>query len=115
MYIDENESGLQLVVKGIDGVNEMLAWFFHKRTSVLSHAAPNFCEIWIAKTFGDTGQKSRNASNRIQVRLDVRTPALALLAEVDMVVEDLRLLLESKLAHVDHRASVGELCEIALP
>ncbi len=28
MYIDENESGLQLVVKGIDGVNEMLAWFF---------------------------------------------------------------------------------------
>ena len=49
------------------------------------------------------------------MRFNARTPTLALLPEIDVVVEDLRLLFEGQLADVDDGAPVGELRKVALP
>ena len=79
----------------------------HREQGELHIASPHAALIGQDRLHIDCG-------DRRQVRLDAGAPALALLAEVDVVVEDLRLLLQGQLTDVHDGAAIGELREIAL-
>ncbi|MNE78426.1 hypothetical protein D3C80_1748320 [compost metagenome] len=49
------------------------------------------------------------------MRFNARSPALALLTEIYMIIENLRLLFERQLADIHHGAAVCELGKVALP
>ncbi len=92
----------------------MLGRLFHEADKRGFARRKTLGEVWVSKPFGNTGKKFLDGGNGRKVGLHTRPPALTLLAEIEVVVEDLRFLIESQTANVDHGTFIRELREIAL-
>lgn len=115
MDVDEDERGPEMVVQGVDGVDQMFARFVHEPDQRVLAGYQTLGEVRVAEAFCNSGQKSLHIGDGRQMRLHARSPALVLSAEIDVVVENLRLLFWCQLPYVDDGTAVGELREVSLP